>query len=82
MLEKDDDGMVETTYDKQTMLEKDDVLEDDQYIYCGMNGAGILMASNHPGSQMGQSNEEPMGSVREAIQSGFKNSIEKSDRTN
>jgi hypothetical protein len=73
--------MIETTYDKQTMLEKDDVLEEDQYIYSGLNGAGILMASNHPGSATGQSNQDPMGSIKDAVQSGFKNSIEKSDRT-
>lgn len=74
--------MIETTYDKRTMLEKDDVLEEDQYIYCGLNGAGILMASNNHGSATGQSNQEPMGSIRDAVQSGFKNSIEKSDKTN
>ena len=45
--------MIETTYDKQTMLEKDDVLDEDQYIYCALNGAGILMPSNQPGSATG-----------------------------
>jgi hypothetical protein len=32
-----------------------------------LNEAGILMASNYPGSQSGQSNYGPIGSIKEAI---------------
>lgn len=32
------------------MLEKDDIIEGEHYIYCGMNGMGMLTLSNHRAS--------------------------------